>query len=102
VGRTNFSRTPQLGKLGEKRIQTLPFRTMTQLARSQRSQSGLGFSDLMQQRLRIQRSQLRPERLFDGGRDCGMRQEAFARGRGLVILLLDSRTLERSLNDGWK
>jgi hypothetical protein len=78
VGRPDFSRTPKLGKLGEKGIQTFPFRTMTQLARGQRSQSGLGFSDLRQQRQRIERSQLRTEHLFDGGRDRGMSQETFA------------------------
>ena len=47
MSRTNFSRTPQLGKLGQKRIQAFSFRTMTQVARAQRSESGLGFADLM-------------------------------------------------------
>jgi hypothetical protein len=85
VGRTDLAPTPQLGKLGEKRLQTRPFRTMTPLARTQRSQSGWGFADLMHQRQRIQRSQLGPECLLDGGCNRGMSQETFARGRGRVM-----------------
>src|SRR5262249_47731184 len=93
VSRTSFSRTPQLGELGEKRIETFPFRTMTQVARPKRCQSGLGFADLMQELQRIECSQLRSERRLDGGRDRGMSQETVAGSRGLVILLLDLGSL---------
>jgi hypothetical protein len=40
---------------------------MTQFARAQRSQSGLGFADLMEVLQRIERGLLRSERLFDVG-----------------------------------
>ncbi|HMB02522.1 MAG TPA: hypothetical protein VKP69_02145 [Isosphaeraceae bacterium] len=89
MGRTNFSRTPQSGELGEKLLQTFVFRTMTQVIRAERRQSGLAVADLMQELQRVQRGEFGSERLLDAGRDRRMSQEAVARSRGLVILLLD-------------
>ena len=76
MGRTRFPFTPQLGKLGEKRLQALSFRTLTQIARVERNQGGLAFADLMQNLQWIQFGELRSESFFGRGdrkklRACG-------------------------------
>ena len=67
MGRTRFPFTPQLGKLGEKRLQALSFRTLTQIARVERNQGGLAFADLMQNLQWIQFGELRSESFFGRG-----------------------------------
>ena len=73
----------------EELLKALPLRAVTQVARAERGKSGLPLADLMQELRRIERGEFRPEGFFGGVRDRGVSEETCARGRRLVIPLLD-------------
>ena len=89
MSRTDFPLSPQLRELGEELFEALPLRAVTQVARAERGESGLTLADLMQEVRRIERGEFRPEDFLGGLRDRGVSQETFARGRRLVIPLVN-------------
>src|SRR5438105_10871561 len=66
---------------------------MTQVARTERCQRSLAFTNLMQDLQRIEHVEFRSKGLNNRGRNRGMSYKAIAGSRGLVILLLDLGSL---------
>src|SRR5581483_7763835 len=95
MGRTDFSLSPKFRELREELVKALPLRAVTQVARAECGESGLPLADLMQELRRIEGREFCPKGLLGGVRNRGVSQEAFTRGRRLVIPLLDLGSFSR-------
>src|SRR3954447_1652696 len=88
MGRTGFPLAPQFREPGQELLQALPLRAVAQVTRAECREGGLTLADLMQEVRRIERGESRPEGFLGRVRDRCVSQEAFTRGRRLVVPLL--------------